>query len=174
MNSKDFDTWAVETNYGRSVPGPLQVPVPQVVVKATNPKEAIGAGKLNLSLVPDTLSAFAATAFFEGASKYGSYNWRVAGVRASTYKAAAERHIKKWWNGQDCDKVTNVHHLANAIACLGIILDAEVCSMLNDDRPPAIDLDGLIEKLNKTQAHLAELHKGCNPKHHTELNRAEP
>lgn len=143
-----------------------------VETKNTNPKEAIGAAKLNLSLVPDTLSAYAATAFFEGASKYGSYNWRVAGVRASTYVAAAKRHIKKWWNGQDADTKTRVHHLANGIACLAIILDAEVCGMLNDDRPPKVELDDLIEKLSKVQAHLAELHKDCHPTHHTEKSNA--
>lgn len=136
--------------------------------KDGNPKEAIGASKLAFHLVPDTLGAYAATAFYEGASKYGAYNWRVAGVRASTYKAAAERHIRKWFNGQDHDPATKVHHLANAIACLGIILDAEVAGKLNDDRPPSVDLDGLIEALTKTQAHVQELNKACNPTHHTQ------
>lgn len=144
------------------------IAVIEPVTKASNPKEAIGASKLNFALVPDSLSAYAATAFYEGASKYGAYNWRVAGVRASTYYSAHNRHVKKWWNGQDADPKTKVHHLANAIACLGIILDAELKGMLNDDRPPQVDLDGLIERLSETQAHLAKMHEGMNPHHCTE------
>ncbi|QSI31469.1 hypothetical protein GNX71_18545 [Variovorax sp. RKNM96] len=136
--------------------------------KLTNPKEAIGSSKLNFSVVPSSLTAYAATAFTEGALKYGSYNWRVAGVRASTYKSAHDRHVSKWWNGENFDPKTKVHHLANAMACLGIILDAELVGLLNDDRPPKADMAGLIERLEATTAHLAEMSKGLNPVHHTE------
>jgi hypothetical protein len=148
-----------------AVPPPAPVPV---AAKDGNPKEIVGASKLAFHLVPDTMGAYAATAFFEGASKYGAYNWRVSGVRASTYKSAAERHIRKWFNGQNEDPTTGVHHLANAMACLAIILDAEVAGKLNDDRPPSVDLDGLINKMADVQGKLKELHKDCNPKHHTE------
>lgn len=140
-------------------------------VKDSNPKEAIGATKLALHLVPDTLGAYAAVAFYEGATKYGAYNWRVAGVRASTYKAAAERHLKKWFNGEEVDPKTKVPHLANALACIGILLDAQECGKLNDDRPPYVDMESLFDKLAGTQAHLSELHKGMNPKHYTEANK---
>lgn len=139
-------------------------------VKATNPKEAIGSTKLDLSVVPDTAPVYLASAFTEGALKYGSYNWRVAGVRASTYIAASRRHIAKWWNGERTDPLTGVHHLANAMACLAIILDAEVVDKLNDDRPPKANIDALIEQLNGTVAHLKEMSKGMNPKHNTALN----
>jgi hypothetical protein len=81
--------------------------------KPTNPKDAIGSTKLPLNLVPDSLTAYAALSFAEGASKYGSYNWRVAGVRASIYKAALERHLKKWWNGEECDPKTKVPYGVN-------------------------------------------------------------
>lgn len=137
-------------------------------VKPSNPKEAIGSGKLNFAVVPSSLMAYAATAFTEGALKYGSYNWRVAGVRASTYRSAIQRHIDKWWNGQDADPKTRVHHLANAIAGLGIILDAELVGLLNDDRPPRADMDGLIERLGETAAHLKEMSKDLSPTHYTQ------
>jgi hypothetical protein len=155
----------------------LAKPVPPtkdvVAQKPSNPKEAIGDTKLNLSLVPDTAHMYLASAFTEGALKYGSYNWRAAGVRASTYVAACRRHLAKWWNGEEFDPKTKVHHLANAMACLAIILDAKLVSKLNDDRPPVADINGLIESLEGTVAHLKEMSKGLTPHHYT-ANDAEP
>lgn len=139
-----------------------------VKTKPSNPKEAIGATKLNFSVVPSSLQAYAASAFTEGALKYGSYNWRAAGVRASTYKSALDRHISKWWNGENFDPATKVHHLANAIACMAIILDAELVDKLNDDRPLKADMAGLIERLTETTAHLAVMSKDLSPVHYTE------
>ena len=92
--------------------------------KPTNPKDALGSTKLPTSLVPSSLLVLATQAFAEGASKYGSYNWRAAGVRASIYKAAHDRHMERYWNGEDADPVTGVPHLASAVACLAIINDA--------------------------------------------------
>lgn len=144
-----------------------------VAQKPSNPKEAIGDTKLNLSLVPDTAHMYLASAFTEGALKYGSYNWRAAGVRASTYVAACRRHLGKWWNGEEFDPKTKVHHLANAMACLAIILDAKLVSKLNDDRPPVADISGLIASLEGTVAHLKEMSDGLTPHHYT-ANDAEP
>lgn len=124
--------------------------------KPTNPKDAIGCRKLPLELVPDTLRAYAALAFFEGASKYGRFNWRVAGVRASIYRAALERHLAKWWNGEDADPKTKVPHLASVIACAGIILDAEICGKLTDDRPPRAPVGDLIDSLAAAIEHLKD------------------
>lgn len=137
-------------------------------VKASNPKEAAGSTRLPLHLIPDGPLAELSLAHYEGATKYGAFNWRVAGVRASTYVAACRRHLSKWWNGENRDPKTRVHHLANAMACLVILMDAEIQNMLNDDRPPKQDLDGLYETLAATQAHLADMHKHLDPHHHTE------
>ena len=138
-----------------------------IQTKDTNPKDAIASNKLPLDLVPDTLSAYAALAFTEGAAKYGAYNWRVAGVRGSVYKAAAERHIKKYWNGEWADPVTGVPHLASAIACLGIILDANACDKLNDDRPPAIPFSTLVDSMEADVRRVKDLFKDKNPVHYT-------
>lgn len=146
-------------------------PLPTAETKASNPKEAIGSTKLDFSVVPSSAPAYLATAFTEGALKYGSYNWRVAGVRASTYKAACDRHVAKWWNGENTDPVTKVKHLANAMACLAIILDAELVNLLNDDRPPKADLAKLLEELGGTVAHLKDISKGYAPIHNTALNQ---
>ncbi|HXS14474.1 MAG TPA: dATP/dGTP diphosphohydrolase domain-containing protein [Acidobacteriaceae bacterium] len=139
-------------------------------MKPSNPKDIVGSTKIDLGLVPDSLIAYISNAFLEGALKYGRYNWRVAGVRASIYHAALKRHLAKWWNGQDRDPQTRVHHLANALACIAIILDAEVYGKLNDDRPPVPDPDAmarLIDGQTVNVAFLKALFKSHNPHQYT-------
>ena len=41
-----------------------------------NPKDAIGATKIPLGLVPATALAYQALAHYEGKGKYGGWNWR--------------------------------------------------------------------------------------------------
>lgn len=107
------------------------------VGKSTNPKDAAATTRLDLSLWPDAASAYGALAMTEGDLKYGGYNFRDTGVQSSVYVAALRRHIAKWYNGEEADPKTNVPHLANAIACLGVLIDSIVQGNLNDDRPPA-------------------------------------
>jgi hypothetical protein len=125
--------------------------------KPTNPKDIVGSTKLDPGNVPDSITMGAAMAFLEGALKYGRFNWRVAGVRASIYHAAARRHLAKWWNGQDRDKKTRVHHLDSVIACLGIIRDAELYGKLTDDRPPAPNEDAMADLIDGAGDHLLYL-----------------
>lgn len=106
--------------------------------KPSNPKDAAATDRLDLSLFPDTAVAYGALAFTEGALKYGAYNWRVAGVSASVYVAALRRHVAKWYNGEKVDPKTGVPHLANALACIAILIDAHEVGKLIDDRPPRI------------------------------------
>lgn len=135
--------------------------------KPTNPKDAIGSGKLPLNLVPDTVGIYAAMAFAEGASKYGAYNWRAAGVRTSIYVAALRRHLDKFWNGEWADPKTQVPHLASVIACTGIIVDAKLVGKLNDDRPPAAPIGELIEDCEATVRHVARMFADKQPHHWT-------
>lgn len=138
--------------------------------KETNPKDAIAGKKLDMGLVPDILVEGAAEAFLEGALKYGRFNWRIAGVRASVYHAALRRHVSKWWNGQNHDKLTRVHHLKNAAACIAILLDAEMHGKLEDDRPPCPDPDAMaraIDEADTVIAHLQHLFKDHKPKQYT-------
>ncbi|MGI0010140.1 MAG: dATP/dGTP diphosphohydrolase domain-containing protein [Nitrosopumilaceae archaeon] len=132
--------------------------------KSINPKDRVGSKKLPLDLVPSVVNTNASLAFLEGALKYGAYNWRVSGVRTSIYKAALERHLGKFWNGEWADVTTNVPHLASIIACAGIILDANLCGKLIDDRPPPVDMGKDIEQQEKIVVHLQELFKNENPK----------
>lgn len=135
--------------------------------KMTNPKDVIGSRKLHLSLVPDTLIVEAATAYVEGASKYGRFNWRIAGVRASIYIDALERHMAKYKNGEDYDPATRVKHLASVLACAGILLDAELCGKLTDDRPPRAPIGRLIEQNEEISTYVKELFKDKTPYQYT-------
>lgn len=134
-------------------------------LKDTNPKDGIGATKVPLHLVPATATAMAALAHLDGALKYGKWNWRVAGVRASIYVDAARRHLDKWFNGEDIDPDNGLPHLAMAMACLNIIVDAMACGKLTDDRPPKVDLGGFMDELTPHVSRLTEKHKDKNPRH---------
>lgn len=144
--------------------------------KPSNPKDMIGSTKLPVGLVPDTITAEVTLAFLEGALKYGRYNWRIAGVRASIYNDALERHRKKWWNGENADQKTRVKHLSSIIACAGILLDAELCGMLNDDRPPYAPMSDLMDSPETLEriAHLKELFKDHNPRQFTIADKPAP
>jgi hypothetical protein len=145
--------------------------------KPTNPKDAIGCDKLPLHLWPTTASVLGALGLLDGALKYGRANWRATGVRASIYYDAARRHLDKWFEGEDCDPVedengnavgSGLPHLAHALACLAIIVDAQSAGKLNDDRMYAGN--GFRELLKDMTPHvkrLKALHAGKNPHHYT-------
>lgn len=109
-----------------------------VPVKSTNPKDAIAANKLPLHLVSPIVKAYQAIAHFLGSVKYGAWNYRAAGARASVYKSALDGHINAWWEGEEYDPTDGTPHLANALACLGILIDAKHSGGLVDDRPPSM------------------------------------
>lgn len=121
--------------------------------KATNPKDTAATTRLDLTLVPDSAVAYCALAMTEGDLKYGGYNWREAGVQTSVYVAALRRHIAKYFNGEWADPKTKVPHLANALACLAVLVDAHEHGNLNDDRPPA-QASGLYDRAEEIVAHL--------------------
>jgi len=137
-----------------------------VEAKDTNPKDVVGATKSPLDVVPHTALHYAAMAFYEGRTKYGGYNWRVAGVRTSIYVAALLRHTTKFWNGEWADPKTHVPHLASVLACAAIILDAKHVGKLTDDRPPPADMAALEAEVAEVVRHLNELHAHIHPTHH--------
>lgn len=124
----------------------------------TNPKDRLGALKPDLSLVPPAATVYAAIALKEGADKYGAYNWRDKKVRATVYHAALHRHMGQWLDGEDVDPTSGTRHLSNAIACLCILIDAEVTGNLIDDRPTKGGVANLIRSLTVTpKKEVAEL-----------------
>jgi hypothetical protein len=123
--------------------------------KDTNPKDAIGIKKVPYHLVPANVLGELALAFLEGARKYRAYNWRVAGVRASVYLDALDRHLKAWINGEDIDPDSGLSHLTKAMACLFILRDSMMVNNWVDDRPPKIK-DGWVQELNKKAKEIIE------------------
>lgn len=100
-----------------------------------NPKSRFGALKPPLHLIPPSAKVELAAAFAEGAEKYGAFNWREKKVSTSVYKAAAERHLDAFWDGENLDPLSGVHHLGHAMACCALLLDAIATGNLIDDRP---------------------------------------
>lgn len=105
------------------------------VPESNNPKDRIGQAKVSITKVPGVALLHEAKAMANGASRYGSYNWREHSVLASIYVDALLRHIYSWFEGEEEAQDSHVHHLGHARACLGILLDAQSMGNLVDDRP---------------------------------------
>jgi hypothetical protein len=99
-----------------------------------DPKGAAGSKKTPLHLIPPIAMTAAAHAHAQGAEKYGAFNWRRNGVNATTYIAAMLRHLNAYRDGEDMDPESGVSHLGHAIASANILLDAQHCGTLVDDR----------------------------------------
>lgn len=117
-----------------------------------NPKAAIGATKPSMSVVPPVALLQLSTAMQDGAKKYGAMNWRASGVNALVYYNACMRHLFAWFDGEEKAGDSGVHHLAHAMACLAIIMDAEASQKLTDDRPQAGCAGPMIKALTKDKA----------------------
>lgn len=104
--------------------------------KGVNPKDAIGSAKNPHGCISRAVLAEVGLAMFEGARKYGRHNYRVSPVRAEVYFDACNRHLDAWWEGEDIDPDSGLHHLSKAIASLTVIRDAIIQGCWHDDRPP--------------------------------------
>lgn len=113
----------------------VSFPSPKTGYPDNNPKSLSGASKVPLHLVPPSAKFFLAQALADGAKKYGPYNWRDKAISISTYKSAFERHMDAFWDGEELARDSKVHHVAHAMACCALILDAMTVGKLLDDRP---------------------------------------
>lgn len=134
--------------------------------KPTNPKDAVGSDKLPLHLWPSSATAYGCIGLLNGMLKYGRTNWREAGIRATIYADAAQRHIDDWMSGEESDPDDGVHNLSAALACLAIIVDAMETGTLNDDR----EYRGTAWRSARAHmephvARLKRLHAARTPKH---------
>lgn len=117
-----------------------------------NPKDRVASAKPDLSLVPPALIIWVAKAMENGAKRYSKANWRNEDqkVKMTVYLAAALRHVLALIDGEDCASDSGLPHAAHAAASLGILLDAQGCGTLIDDRskpgPAAKLLEQLTEK----------------------------
>lgn len=132
--------------------------------KPTNPKDAVGIKKAPLHVVPAVVLAEMGVGMAEGALKYGPYNWRKAGVRASVYYDATMRHLMRWWEGEDFDKDSNLSHVTKAICSLVVLRDAMIQGRCTDDRFCSRESVHAMPFLDEKTAQLIEKYKDTNPK----------
>jgi hypothetical protein len=135
--------------------------------KDTNPKDAIAMDKMPLHLVSGVVAAYQAIAHYLGNVKYGAWNYVACGARASIYFAAALRHLWRWYWGEENDPVDGTPHLANALACINILIETSERGIMLDDRPPKFDLGKVFEKLERLMPQIRERYKDRDPRHYT-------
>lgn len=137
--------------------------------KDTNPKEAVGETKVPLALLSPIAQAYWAAAQFCGLTKYGAWNWREAGVRASTYVSALGRHLAAYSSGEEYDPVDGTHHLGNAMACCAILLEARAIGKLTDDRGPDISraMRVAFAEVEENMKQIKTRYVDKNPRHYT-------
>jgi len=139
--------------------------------KESNPKDRCGFVKAAFSVIPWTVIAELGLAMLEGALKYGRHNYRKAGVRASIYYDALNRHMGAWWEGEDIDPESGVSHVIKAMACLTVLRDSAIRGNWVDDRPPKAP-EGWLKDINQKTKELLE--KYPNPEFpYTELDLYE-
>lgn len=137
--------------------------------KLGNPKDGIGSKKVGRRTVPVTALLQLSLAMLEGGLKYGEHNWSRTGALASVYYDAMDRHLMRYWAGEDYDHElfekagVKVHHLAKVMACCAILIDAETRGVLDDDRPPALESEVLFEEANQSVVHMLEAYPDPPP-----------
>lgn len=141
-------TWPETKDLDVPVDNSKQPPVAKT--NKPNPKDLLGVKKVSLTKFPATALLHGAHAMMDGARKYGPFNWRGNAVIASIYIDACMRHLSAWFDGEETASDSGVHHLGHAMACLGILLDAQETGNLIDDRPQGGKLPELLARLNKT------------------------
>jgi hypothetical protein len=153
------------SNRGEFGAGPA--PKPETVGKDTNPKDAIASTKIALSLCSPIAKAYWSAAQYAGLTKYGAWNWRISGVRASVYLNAMERHMDAYNSGEELDPIDGTRHLGNIMACCAILLDAEAAGKLTDDRPPSVDIRPTYAEVEACNKAVKEKYQAMTPKHYT-------
>ena len=102
--------------------------------QVNDPKGEAGNKKAPMHLLPPYALEQCSWVHKLGASKYGAYNWRDTGVCATTYVSAIMRHLNAWRDGEDLDPESGISHIAHIAASCNILLDAQHCDKLQDDR----------------------------------------
>jgi hypothetical protein len=128
----------------------LDNPEPPTSYPDNNPKTGPGLKKPPMHLIPAPALLHLAVVMGLGAKKYGPYNWRDKTVSSSVYVRAALTHIQQWFDGESNDPESKASHLAHAMACCSILLDAMATGKLNDDRPTPAPTAEMIRKFAET------------------------
>lgn len=137
-------------------------------MKASNPKDAVAAGKLPLHLWPPSATVYGALGLLDGMLKYGRGNWRAAGVKYTVYLDAIDRHAKSLLETEDTDPDSKLHHLSHILASAAILVDAMENGKLIDDRNYRGGYwRAFVTKMTREVGRLKDLHALKNPKHWT-------
>jgi hypothetical protein len=129
-------------------------------MSSENPKDKAARTRPPLSCIPCPVLFEVGAALYEGARKYGRHNWRTIPVDASVYYDAAMRHLMAFWEGEDIDPDSGVHHISKAIAGLIVLRDAQMGCTARDDRPPK-RTPGWLADVQRRVAWVAENVKGA-------------
>lgn len=103
-----------------------------------NPKDKAALDRVPMWALPAIGAVHGAQATADGIEKYGPYNWRETPILLMEYLGAIERHVACLKDGEwftNDPGVTPYTHLGCIIATGSIILDAEQCGTLIDNRP---------------------------------------
>ena len=71
------------------------------------------------------------------------------------YYDAAMRHLMAFWEGEDVDKESGIHHIGKALSCLSVLRDAMFQEKWYDDRPPKVK-DGWVQEMNAKAKEILE------------------
>lgn len=129
--------------------------------KSTNPKDALGIKKVPFHCVPCGPLMEIGLAMMEGGRKYGTHNYRDMGTRASVYYNAAIRHLMDWWEGEDIDPDSGIHHVMKVAACMVVIRDSMLMGNWDDDRPIKYPAGLNISQFNNQAADMVEKYPDC-------------
>lgn len=114
-----------------------------------NPKHLVGIKKPPLRFIPPQALLHLGQAMQDGGIKYGPFNWRKDPIQITTYYDAALRHWMAFIDGEDFDPDSGHHHMAHAMACAAIVIDAIENDVVIDDRPFPGNTPDLIKRLHK-------------------------
>lgn len=136
-----------------------------------NPKDIIGATKPPQHCVPLPVLWEVGMGMFEGGWKYQDHNYRVIGVQASAYLDATRRHLDAWWEGEDIDPKSGLHHVTKAISGLFVLRDCMMQSAAGapvefiDDRPPKsyVTMEDMERQFAEMLERLKREHGDCKP-----------
>jgi hypothetical protein len=129
------------TRFKLDTPAPIGAPQVDTIsarhdaAERANPKKRYGDMKPALTLFPSGALVAAAEVMATGAEKYGRANWRDDAVETMTYLDAAMRHMLAYIDGQDNDPESGKPHLAHAMCCMAILLDAQAIGKRIENRP---------------------------------------
>jgi hypothetical protein len=139
---------------------------PPAAAKPADPKYACGDRKPPTSCIPLTVLYYVGMGMYEGDWKYGAHNYRVCPVMVSTYYNSTRRHLDAYFEGEDLDPKSGLHHVIKAISGLMVLADAILQSEAGasnpfiDDRPPksAVSMDKIEADFAKLQTRLLTEH----------------